>query len=133
MPICDCAFSFVRACASVTCPTSRVPFFTTTCPSCFTSCVATASTRSPALFFFASSEFFSVASILVPSEMSVEPLAAPAVADEADDVVDLETSVEFLPALAEADEEVDFEMSAEFWPVFVEAAVDVDADPLLEA
>jgi hypothetical protein len=85
------------------------------------------------LFVFASSEFFSVASILVPSEMSVEPLAALAVADEADEVVDLETSVEFFPALAEADEEVDLEMSAEFLPALAEADEDVDAEPLLEA
>jgi hypothetical protein len=87
------------------------------------------------LFFFASSEFFSVASILVPSEMSEEPLAALAVADEADEVVDLETSVELLPALAEADEDVDvdFEMSAEFLLALAEADEDVDADPLPEA
>ena len=57
---------FARAWASVTCPTRRVPFFSTTLPSCFTSCVVRASTRSPGLFFFASSEFASVASIFVP-------------------------------------------------------------------
>jgi hypothetical protein len=74
-----------------------------------------------------------MASILVPSEMSEEPLAALAVADDADEVVDLETSVELLPALAEADEEVDFEMSAEFLPALAEADEDVDAEPLLEA
>jgi hypothetical protein len=83
----------------------------------------------------ASSEFISVASILVPSEISPALLPALAEVEEADEevaeVVDLEASVEFLPALAEADEDVDLETSAEFLPASAEAAV--DADPLLEA
>src|SRR5260221_9645244 len=86
MPSWDCVCPLARACACVTCPMSRVPFFSTTLPSCLTSCAARASTGSPALLLFASSEVASVASIFDPLEMLAELFPALAFADADDDV-----------------------------------------------
>src|ERR1700681_2023517 len=81
MPSWDCVCPLARACACVTCPTSRVPFFSTTLPSCLTSSAARASTSSPGLLLFASREVASVASIFEPLEMLAELFPALAVPD----------------------------------------------------
>src|ERR1700674_3593577 len=88
MPSWDCVCPLARACACVTCPTRRVPFFSTTLPSCLTSSAARASTSSPGLLLFASSEVASVASIFEPLEMFAELLPALAFADDLDDIDD---------------------------------------------
>src|SRR5579862_1071112 len=76
MPSCDSVCPFSRACAWVTCPTIRVPFFKTTLPSCFTSSCVRACTSSPGLLCRASREFASAALILVPSEIFAAGLPA---------------------------------------------------------
>src|SRR5579864_1906320 len=88
MPSWDCVCPLARACACVTCPTMRVPFFSTTLPSCLMSCSARASTSSPTLLLFASREVASDASIFVPLEMLAELLPALAFAVLLDDIDD---------------------------------------------
>src|SRR5579872_2437375 len=113
MPNCDSVCPFSRACAWVTWPTRRVPFFSTTLPSCFTSSCVRACTSSPGLLCLASRELASAASILVPSG-----IFAPAFPELA------------FPALAFAELELEDLAFADF--AFAEADEEFDADPLPE-
>src|SRR5579871_3084299 len=85
MPSCDSVCPFSRACAWLTCPTRRVPFFSTTLPFCLTSSCVRACTSSPGLLCFASREVASVASILVPSEIFAAVFPGLEFADTDDD------------------------------------------------
>src|SRR5579863_5003064 len=85
MPSWDCVCPLARACACVTWPTRRVPFFSTTVPSCLMSCAARASTSSPGLLLLASREVASVASIFEPLETLAELFPALAFADADED------------------------------------------------
>src|SRR5713101_5206343 len=72
MPSADCELPSPRACACLTCPISLLPFLSTTWPSCFTSCVVFATTRSPGLLCFASTELTSTALMVLPLARSSE-------------------------------------------------------------